>query len=221
MTFSLDMEPVLAFLDGLERHNNKPWFEAHRAQYEQARAGFGAFVEDLIAALAATDGLGGVTARECLFRLNRDLRFSRDKTPYKTYMSAAIGPGGKRSRTQPYYVQIGPHDCSMVAGGVYMPTPDQLRKWRQAVDQDATRLKKIINARQFHQLFNGLTGDRLATAPKGFARDHPDLGLLQLKQLTVVQTLSDKDVTSRDLVERAVRTCNAMRPFLRYLDSIM
>jgi len=215
------MEPVLAFLDGLERHNNKPWFEAHRAQYEHARAAFEAFVEDLIAALAATDGLGGVTARECLFRLNRDLRFSRDKTPYKTYMSAAIGPGGKKSRTQPYYVQIGPHDRSMLAGGVYMPTPDQLRKWRQAVDQDATRLKKIINARQFRQLFNGLTGDRLATAPKGFARDHPDLDLLQLKQLTAVQTLSDKDVTSRDLVERVTRACNAMRPFLRYLDSIV
>jgi uncharacterized protein (TIGR02453 family) len=221
MTASIDLKPVLGFLNRLERNNNKAWFEAHRERYGQAHAAFEAYVEELIAALAASDDLAGVSTKECMFRLNRDLRFSRDKSPYKTYMSAAIGPGGRKSRTRPYYIQIGPHDRSMVAGGVYMPTPDQLRKWRQAVDNDAARLKKIMAGRGFRQAFGGLTGERLTTAPKGYARDHPDLGLLQLKQLTVVHSLSDKDVTYSGMVARSVRVCNAMRPFLRYLDSIL
>ncbi len=102
MTFSIDLKPVLGFMGALERNNNKAWFDAHRERYEQAHAAFEAYVEELIGALAAGDGLAGVSPKECVFRLNRDLRFSRDKSPYKTYMSAAIGPGERsrgRSRT--------------------------------------------------------------------------------------------------------------------------
>src|SRR3989304_5729364 len=97
MKSAIEMTLILKFLRGLRENNNRPWFEAHRAQYQEARAKFEDYVAALIAGLARTHPLGGFSARDCVFRLNRDLRFSKDKPPYKPYMSAYIAPGGRKS----------------------------------------------------------------------------------------------------------------------------
>jgi len=104
MQAQLDLRPVLTFVRGLKRNNNRPWFEAHRPAFQEARLHFEEYVSSLIAELARTESLGGLTPRDCIFRMNRDLRFSRDKTPYKPYMSAYIAPGGRKSRRLGYYM---------------------------------------------------------------------------------------------------------------------
>src|SRR5664280_1186898 len=138
-----NFHPILDFLDKLAQNNYKAWFDSNRAEYESAREIFNQFVDHLIDELRATDNLQGLTAKECVTRIFRDIRFSRDKSPYHTNFSAIIGPGGKKSVNQSYYVHIEPHDQSLVAGGLYMPSPEQLERFRQAIDQHAATFKCI------------------------------------------------------------------------------
>ena len=118
----------------LFRSNNRDWFESHRPQYQSARSEFEAFIAALIQELAPVEGLGGLSAKDCLFRLNRDLRFSKDKSPYKTHMSAYIAPGGRKTMKVGYYIQISPDGESIIAGGLYDPDPKRLAKFRQVIE---------------------------------------------------------------------------------------
>lgn len=221
MPTSVNLKPTLAFLDDLARNNNKPWFDAHRAQYEQARAGFEEFVQLLIAEISKFDDLGMLSARECIFRINRDLRFSKDKSPYKTNMGASIAPGGKKGIRLSYYLHLMPHDQSFLGGGLHMPMPDQLAKFRRAIDRDPAPFKKIIKVKSFVEYFGKLDGEKLATAPKGYAKDHPEIELLKLKEVVAGHQLRDKDILSGDIVAETARTFRALKPFLRYLDSVL
>lgn len=209
MRASVNMAPILAFLEALGSNNNKTWFEAHRDKFQEALDYFKSLVAALIDELSDTDGLGELSPKDCIFRLNRDIRFSKDKTPYKIYMSAAIGPGGRKSRALPYYVQIGPHDKSMFAGGVHQPSPQQLTKWRQAIDAEPAPLKMVINNPTFVRLFGGLAGERLTGAPKGYSREHLEIELLKLKQLTVMHPLADQEVLASTIVSHAVQVFTA------------
>ncbi|HKZ54265.1 MAG TPA: DUF2461 domain-containing protein [Anaerolineales bacterium] len=220
MKTSINLKPVLDFLAGLQRANHKAWFEAHRTQYQEARDAFEAYVAAVIAELGPREGFGGLSPKDCIFRLNRDLRFSKDKTPYKTTMSAVIGPGGRKSHGMPYYVQIGPRGQSMLAGGLHMPNPQQLTQWRQAIDRDPALFKKLINGKEFVQLFGGVSGARLSGAPRGYGRDHPEIELLRLKEVTVVHSLEDQAVLRSTILPHTLRVFQAMKPFLRYLESI-
>jgi uncharacterized protein (TIGR02453 family) len=128
------LEPqTLKFLADLGRNNNKPWFDEHRAQYEAARIDFQNFITLLIADLQRTDpGIGGLTARDCLFRINRDVRFSNDKSPYKPNMGASIKSGGRKSPFAGYYFHLEPGK-SFVGGGLWMPDAEALKKVRQEI----------------------------------------------------------------------------------------
>ena len=175
MKSTFNLKPVLTFLRDLEQNNNKQWFEAHRAQYEVAKDDFTNFVQVLIGEIDKFDPMGSLAAKDRISRIYRDTRFSKDKSPYKNSLSAAIAPGGRKSSRIPYYLHIAPGNRSILAGGIYMPEPEQLRQWRQAIDRDAMPLKKIISAKTFVKNFGQFGGDKLATAPKGYPRDHPDI----------------------------------------------
>ena len=136
-------------------------------------------------------------------------------------MSAAIAPGGKKSSRLPYYILIGPHGQSLLGGGVHTPTPEQLAKWRQAVDQDAGRLKKVITHKDFLRNFGPLSGERLASAPKGYSREHPDIALLQLKQFGAMHSLTDREVLAPGLAKEAAKVFKAVKPFLDYLNEVL
>src|SRR5581483_11322518 len=218
---SVNLTPVLTFLGDLEKNNNKAWFDANRARYEQARAHFEEFVQLLIAEINTFDDLGALSAKECIFRINRDIRFSKDKSPYKTNFGALISPGGKKSSRQGYYMHLAPHNQSFVAGGLYMPSSEQLTKFRQAIDRDAAPFKKIIRAKNFVQSFGPLEGANLATAPKGYAQDHPEIELLRLKEVTIGGRLSDQEILAPDVVQHTARLFKTMKPFLKYLDSVL
>jgi len=221
MKSDLEFRLILTFLRGLRGNNNRPWFEAHRAQYQEARAQFEDYVSALIAGLARTQPLGGLSARDCVFRLNRDLRFTKDKTPYKRYMSAYIAPGGRKSRRLGYYVHIEPGHRSMIAGGLHEPEPDQIALWRQSIDRNPAPFKKIVGTRAFKEYFGQVEGQKLKTVPRGYPKDHPELELLRLKQVTVSRPLTDSVVQGTRLLQDTLKTFKAMRPFLEYLGGLV
>ncbi len=216
-----DLAVALNFLSKLSSNNNKLWFEAHRAEYEAARAAFEAVLTDLIAELSATDDLHGLKAKDCIARIYRDVRFSKDKTPYKTNFGALVAVGGWRSKAHGYYVGLEPNGRSIVAGGLYSPMPDQLEKFRRAIDSDAAPFKKIIRTKSFVQHFGAIEGERLKTAPKGYERDHTEIELLQHKQITAVHHYTDAEVCAPDFLARVVSDCRAIKPFVNYLDDLL
>jgi uncharacterized protein (TIGR02453 family) len=216
-----NFSPVLAFLDDLSAHNSRDWFEENRPAYESARCTFEGFIDHLIDVFRTSDDLQGLSARECVTRIHRDIRFSRDKTPYHTAFSAIIAPGGKKSSLQGYYVSVAPRGQTLVAGGLHIPTPEQLGRFRQAIDHDAASFKVITGNKAFIQQFGKIAGERLKTAPKGYDRAHPEIELLQLKEVTVLHYFIDQEVLAGDFPEKAVTVCRAMRPFLDYLNEVL
>ena len=217
----LDLRPVLTFLRGLKANNNRAWFQANRAEFEEARGRFEAYIAALILKLPPSESLAGITPKDCIFRLNRDLRFSKDKTPYKPYMSAYVAPGGRRTRRLGYYVHVEPGNRSMLGGGLHEPEPTQIAAWRAAIDQDPSALLRILGQRSFREYFGQIDGERLKTAPKGYPRDHPQLNLLRLKKVIVTRHISDKEVSSPRLLAETLTTFKTMRPFLRYLEAVV
>ena len=221
MPATLNLLPILNFLDNLSQNNYKAWFDTHRTDYETARDIFNQFVDYLIDELRTSDNLQGLTAKECVARIYRDIRFTRDKSPYHTNFSAIIAPGGKKSPEQGYYVSLQPHGQSLVAGGLYMPSPEQLDRFRQAIDQHAGEFKAITGNPAFVEQFGKIEGERLKTAPKGYDRAHPEVNLLRLKQVTALHHFSDQTVLAGDFPEKAVIVCKVMEPFLNYLDEVL
>jgi uncharacterized protein (TIGR02453 family) len=221
MTNYIDLRPTLTFLADLSRNNNKAWFDSHRLAYDAARRTFEQLVEDLIDEFRASDHLEDVTAKDCIARIYRDVRFSKDKSPYKTNFAAHVAPGGWRSTVLGYYVSIAPHGQSLVAGGLHDPTPAQLDRFRQAIDRDPAPFKKVTGAKAFVDTFGAVEGERLKTAPKGYDREHPEIALLQLKQILAMHALSDEEVLAPDFVDQVITVCRAMKPFLDYLNRLL
>ncbi len=221
MTTVLDLRSTLSFLDNLGKNNTKAWFDTNRGAYEEARDRFAQFIDHLIDALRDSDQLHGLSAKDCIARINRDTRFAKDKSPYKTNLSAAIAPGGRKSEKLGYHVAVEPAGQSMIAGGLYMPTAAQLAKYRQAVDQNATELKMIAHDTTFTHAFGTIEGEKLTTAPQGFSRTHPEIELLKLKQVVVVHHFADTDVIAPDFFGQVVNVCQAMKPFLDYLNRVL
>ena len=216
-----DLKLVLDFLKGLQKNNNKPWFEEHRSSYERARVHYEAFIDQVIVGFGSVEDLGGITAKDCVMRIYRDLRFSKDKSPYKRSMAASIGPGGKRSTRLSYYLHIEPPDASMIAGGLYSPDSSQIIKFRETVDRNSKPFKEVINNKVFKQTFGDIQGEKLKTAPKGYERDHPEIELLRLKQVIAIEHLTEAQVLSPKFGDHVIDSFTAMKPFLDYLNSVI
>lgn len=215
---SVDLTPVFDFLTALQGHNDKAWFDEHRADYELARQRFEGFVDQLIAAYGGVEDLGGITAKDCVMRIYRDTRFSKDKSPYKTNMSATIAPGGKKSTRLGYHLHLQPGDESLIAGGLYMPSPEQLAQFRKVIDRNAAPLQAILDDKEFKKQFGTLQGEKVKTVPQGYSSEHPEIELLRFKQAIVVHHLSDETVVSPKFGSHAIRVFTAMKPFLDYLN---
>ena len=213
-----NLATVLSFLSSLKRHNNRDWFEAHRADYDAARAEFEGFVAELILELCEIERLDGVKPKECIRRIYRDIRFSANKTPYKTHMAAEIAAGGTKATKLPYYIHLAPKNGSIIAGGLYSPSTADLIRFRQAIAHDAKPFKRIVGAPAFKRHYGVLDGDRLKTAPKGFAREHPDIDLLRLTEIVAWEEVPDAAVTRPGFAKYVVTAFVAMKPFLDYLN---
>jgi uncharacterized protein (TIGR02453 family) len=221
MDKAINLEPVLNFLSDLSKHNNKPWFDQNREAYENAHEMFEQFINFLIDEFRATDDLQDLTAKDCISRIYRDIRFSKDKSPYKTNMWATIAPGGKKATRMGYHIALQPQSHSLIAGGMWEPSSEQLSKFRQVIDRDASEFKKIMRARSFIDNFGQIEGEKLKTAPQGYDRTHPEIDLLQMKQIVVIHYYSDEQVLSNEFPDQVITNCRTMRPFLDYLNHIL
>ena len=214
----MELADVLKFLGSLEKNNNKEWFDANKKIYQEARGVFMDLVNEVIEGISKFDGrLAGVEAKNCVFRINRDIRFSNDKTPYKTNFGALMGDKGKKSEGTGYYIHIKP-GASFVGGGVYMPPTDKLAAIRQEIDYNPDELNKLINSNDFKETFGEIRGDALKTAPKGYPKDHPNIELLRLKSFYVVKEYKDKDVTVDGFFKDAIATYKKAMKFNDYLN---
>jgi uncharacterized protein (TIGR02453 family) len=214
----VNLQITLDFLNDLAQNNNRPWFEANRKRYDQARDAFEELVTELISELGRLDDFGALDPKACMFRIHRDVRFSKDKSPYKATMSAWIGPGGRKGTGRGYYIQLAPHDESFFGSGLHEPDKTALEHVRRHIALDAAPLRQILEAPAFVREFGELAGETLKTAPGGYDRQHPAIDLLRYKQFLAIHRLTDSDVLGDDLVSRLVRARNAMQPLLDWLD---
>src|SRR5512139_542427 len=212
------LKPALDFLLALQANNNKPWFQAHRAEYETARQCFEDYVDGFIQEFRAVEDFEDLSAKDCVFRIYRDVRFAKDKAPYKPNMAASVALGGKHSLRAPYYIHLEPPGKSFLAGGIYMPTPDQLAAIRRAIERDPSQLKAAIGSKPFKKFFGSLSGEKLKTPPRGYPADHPEIELLKYKQFITMHALADKDILSPRLLARTVEVFAALKPLLDFLN---
>lgn len=209
---------VLDFLKRLQENNNREWFQENKGMYEQAKGEVTHFVNSIIPEMAKFDAsIQYVEAKDCMFRIFRDVRFSKNKSPYKTNMGAWITPSGRKSSGPGYYLHIEPGE-SFLAGGVYMPDPAQLKSIRQEIYYNAAEFKSILDNKQAKKYFTGLsTMDKQKLPPRDFPKDFPDIDLLKHKHYTVDHPLKDETVNSDQLRGYVVEVFKAMQPLNRFL----
>jgi len=210
---------TISFLKGLDENNNRDWLQANKKDFENAKDNFAAFTGELIAGISQFDpAVGGLMPDACIFRIYRDIRFSKDKRPYKPNFGAYISPGGRKTSSPGYYFHIQPGGQSFLAGGKHMPESSELLAMRRAVADRTDEFLKIIGARNFKKLFGEMHGEKLKTAPKGFPADHPAIEYLKLKSFTVSHMVDDdKMLTAPDFPSYLVNTCKEMKPFIDFL----
>jgi uncharacterized protein (TIGR02453 family) len=219
MADSPDLGLALRFLSKLKKNNNKPWFDANKEEYQEALAQFEQLVGRLIEGLGSLEDLDGLSPKDCIMRIYRDVRFSKDKSPYKTGFGAGIAPGGRKSGRMGYHLHVGP-GATIVASGLWEPTPEQIARFRNAIVKDAGEFKKIMGSQVFKRHFDGLYGDVLKTAPKGYPADHPEIEILRRKQVCVTEPFSDAVVGSPRFPALALESMKALKPFADYLDRV-
>ena len=214
----IDTGYILNFLSGLAENNNKEWMAEHRKEYQQTRSHFKNLTSQVLEELKKSDeSLLYVRPEDCMFRINRDVRFSPNKAPYKVWMAAAIAEGGRHAPTAHYYFHLQPGNESLVAGGIYAPSPDQLRKIRQEVDYNAAELKDIVEEQRFKELFGPIQGEKLHRPPKGFPAEHPNIELLKLKSFLAMRTFTDGEVQAPEFADKLLEAFRTLRRFNDYL----
>jgi len=210
---------TLIFLSDLNRHNDKDWFAENRPRYEEARNNYILFVQAVIDEISGFDPiLKGLEAKSCIFRINRDIRFSHDKSVYKTNFGAFIVRGGKKhsDKYPGYYLHIEP-GSSFVAGGAYIPPSPWLSAIRDNITDNGDNLLRIIAGKEYRKYFSGLEGEKLKVPPSGYTRDHPHIELIKMKSFLAERTLSDDEVIDPaffDLVTGAFRAMKPLNDFL-------
>ena len=210
---------VLDFLKNLKTNNNRNWFEENKKLYLVAKEEFELFINILIHELQQMDvGLVSLSVKNCVFRIYRDVRFSKDKSPYKTHFGAYLVKGGKKSGYAGYYIQVDPGN-SFIAGGVYRPPSDTLRRIRTEIYSNAGEYKAIINDDKFLSHFHSVGGDKLISSPAGFPKEFPDIDLLKYKSYTVFSPVSDMDLLNKDFIANAIVVFKSMKPFIAFLNN--
>ncbi len=213
------METTLDFLKKLKNNNNREWFDSNKTEYLASKERFEEFVSELIKGINKFDKKVSLDLKpkDCTFRIYKDVRFSKDKTPYKNNMSASINPGGKKSNIPGYYFHLEPDGC-FLAGGVYMPMPDVLKAIRQEIDYNPLPLINVLKSSSFKKEFNGLDEeDKLKNPPKGFNKDHAHSEILKNRHFIVSQKFENKVILKKEGLIKTLDSFKAMYPFLDYL----
>lgn len=213
---------TITFLKGLKKNNTKEWFDAHRKQYDAAKEDFAALVQKIIDIHGKKDEhIAALLPKDCMFRINRDVRFSKDKSPYKTNFGASINRGGKKSIYAGYYLHCEPGGESFVGGGLWMPEPEHLKKLRQEIDYNFDEFKAIIHSKKFVNTYKELHRGEdsvLSREPKGYEKDNPAIEYIKFKSYVALQPLTDEDMESAALLKKVTAAFETLQPLVEFIN---
>ena len=212
---------ILDFLSKLSQNNNSAWMTEHKNEYDIARKEFYSIVENLIHRLNLMDStLRNIEPKSCIFRLNRDIRFSANKTPYKEFMGAYVANGGRKGDNAGYYIHFQPDGQSFLAAGFYMPSAEKLNFIRQEISESGDELLKIINAPKFKSIFGEFQGEKLKKAPRNFSPDNKFIEFIKFKSFEVLHFYKDKFVIdSAKFFDDVLQKFEIAMPLNHYLNN--
>lgn len=209
---------TLQFLKDLKNNNNREWFNANRELYNKIRKEFENFTELLIQEIAVFDPGSYTTVKEAVYRIHNDLRFAKDKLPYKTNFGANITNGGRKGIYAGYYLHIEPGG-SFLAGGIYMPSPEVLKAVRNEIYENYEEFLSVVNEPVYVKNFGStFWGEKLKTAPKGFLPDFAGIDYLKYKHYTIVKEIPDIAVTGKNYATETLDTFRSMVPFNSFIN---
>nr|WP_321412895.1 DUF2461 domain-containing protein [uncultured Allomuricauda sp.] len=206
---------VFDFLKELKNNNNRDWFEAHKTDFKKHQSEVKSFLEAVKTNLNHHDDIEKMK----LFRIYRDVRFSKDKTPYKSHFAGSFSRLGAHLRGG-YYVHLKPAE-SFLATGFWDPNKEDLFRIRKELEMDADEFRKVINQKELKETWGKLSGDELKTAPKGFDKEHPDIDLIRKKQFVFVRNLKDKEVLSPAFLDEVDKSFKSIRPYFDLMSDIL
>jgi uncharacterized protein (TIGR02453 family) len=206
---------TLNFLEALKENNNRDWFNEHKPEFQIEQKKVKDFYNAILERLKTHDDIDKFK----LFRIYRDVRFSKDKTPYKPHFAGSFSRATKRLRGG-YYLRIRPGE-SFLAGGFWEPNKDDLMRIRKEFEMDTSEIREIICDKNFIKYFGKLQGESLKTAPRGFDKNHPDLDLIRMKQFIVVRNFTDEEVMASNFLEEINNSYKAMRPYFDFMSEIL
>lgn len=207
------------FLTQLAHNNNKPWFDTNREQYAAAKDDFEQLVTGLLKELGKNEpGFAEQKAKDCIFRIFRDVRFSADKTPYKSHFGAYFSKGGKKFPGAGYYIHIEPGGKTFAGGGLWMPEAPILKAVRQEIDYNLDEFKGIIEDKKFKKSFPQLNGESAKKPPVGYTEDNPAIMYIKMKSFTVGHNFTDDAVEKKDFMKKVADIFDTMRPFIDFLN---
>ncbi len=210
---------TIQFLEKLKKNNNRDWFQANKKEYETAHQNVIDFSTELLERLSAHDAIETPTGKKALYRIYRDVRFSKDKSPYKTWFAGGFKRATKQLRGG-YYFHLEPNSV-FAAGGFWGPNKDDLLLIRRQIQADPAPLRKILASKSFKSHFGELKGEQLKTAPKGFDKEDPTVDLLRYKQFLLSKEIDVSQLTSPKLLDEIESSFLAMRPFFDYMSEIL
>ncbi|MBN2893518.1 MAG: DUF2461 domain-containing protein [Bacteroidales bacterium] len=212
---------ILNFLSELKENNNKDWFDSNRARYKELREYFIDQIAILIDKVAEFDPIVKLEdPRKSVFRINRDIRFSNDKSPYKTNFGGYIVPGGKKGGGAGYYLHFEPNS-SFIGGGIYCPPNPTLKRIRWGIYQNIDEFLPIISEKEFKKAFGGIVGSKLVNPPKGFDKDFEHIDLLKFKDYNVIVNFEDKQIVKDDFIDKVVDYFKKMISFNQFLNKVV
>jgi uncharacterized protein (TIGR02453 family) len=210
---------TLEFLNQLKVNNNREWFERNKERYRTAHENMIGFMDSMIAEMNKVDNIETISGKKSLFRIYRDVRFSKDKSPYKPYFGARMARATKWLRGG-HYIHIEPGNC-FIAAGFFNPNSADLKLIREDIAHDSKPLKKILSDPDFKKVWGAFEGDSVKTAPRGFDKDHPDIDLIRFKQFHLSHKFSDEEVLSEDFVFEVVKSFLVIRPYFDYMSEVL
>lgn len=217
----MNLEEALHFLIDLKFNNNRPWFKENETRFQNAKTVFEKLIDEVIPKIRQIDpDIEEMKAKDCIFRVYRDVRFSPNKEPYKSNFGAFIAPGGRKTVKAGYYLHFEP-DESFLGGGIYMPQPDVLKTLRKEVYYNTEAFKKILNNKNFKKYFPELYGEKLKSAPAGFPKDFADIDLLKNKDYTVIHKVDNSFWSENKLIDNILDIFKVQYEFNKFLNSAL
>ena len=210
---------VFDFLKEIKENNNREWFSENKERYQRQHAIVVEFADELINKMQTVDSIETPSGKKSIFRIYKDVRFSKDKAPYKINIGGSLTRATKYLRGG-YYFHIETGNC-FVGGGFWAPNPDDLKHIREQIAADPKPLREILSSKEFVTHFGELQGEKLKSAPKGFDKNHPAIDLLNFKQFLLIKSYTDEEVMSNNYLESLFDTFKAMRPFFDYMSEIL